>query len=121
MAIVMVGPWVEARSLEIEGKAGYLSEWELSGAMTRKGSPGGREFSGRLAWKHVGICSVSGPQERSGDIDLRIRSSGSSERIEATLSFDGARCTYSQRFSGTSSGYMECSGGQSVPLSISIR
>jgi hypothetical protein len=122
-AFGMASTSVQARSLQIEGTAGYLSEWELSGAVVEKISAGSTEFSGWLTWKHVGLCSVNGPQEKSGEIRLRISgsSSGSLAPISAVLSFDGAQCVYRGEFSGSTSGYMDCSHAKGVPLSISIR
>jgi|GraSoiStandDraft_4_1057263.scaffolds.fasta_scaffold736002_2 hypothetical protein len=60
---VACGP-VQSRSLRITGAAGYLSEWELSGSATERISGGSSEFLGPLNWKHVGLCSVNGPQEK---------------------------------------------------------
>jgi hypothetical protein len=91
MAVAMASTPVEAKSLQIEGTAGYLSEWEISGAVTEGISAEGNEFLGRLTWKHVGLCSVNGPQQKSGEIRFRISRSGSLARINATLSFDGSQ------------------------------
>jgi hypothetical protein len=121
MVFGMAGASVQARSLQIEGTAGYLSEWELSGAVAEKISAGSTEFSGRLTWKHVGLCSVNGPQEKSGEIRLQISGSGELAPISAILSFEGAQCVYRGEFSGSTSGYMDCSHAKGVPLSISIR
>src|SRR5262245_32620050 len=104
----------QSRSLHISGIAGYLSEWELDGevADTQPGS----ELVGRLVWKHVGLCSVNGPQERLGDIRIRL---SAASKVDATISFDGDRCTYSGPASG--SGRMDCRGAGGIPLSISIK
>jgi hypothetical protein len=111
----------QSRSLEIVGTAGYLSEWELSGALTERISAGGIEFFGPLAWKHVGLCSVNGPQEKYGEIKFQLSSSGSPSRINAMLSLGGAQCSYSGDFFGSSTGHMDCSDAKGVPLSISIK
>jgi hypothetical protein len=109
-----------SRSLQIEGAAGYLSEWEITGAATEQASPGG-EFVGRVVWTHIGLCSVNGPLQKSGDIRFRIHGTASSARIDATIAFEGSRCTYSGAVSGRSSGHMDCSDAKGVPLAISIR
>jgi len=59
-----------ARSLQISGTAGYLAEWEFRREL--KETESGKEVSGRLAWKHIGLCSVNGPQEQPGEISARI-------------------------------------------------
>ncbi len=121
LAFGMASAPLQAGSLNVEGRAGYLLEWELSGTVTTTGAAGGEEFTGWVTWKHVGLCSVSGPQEKSGDLQLRIQGSGSSAQLHGTLWFDGARCVYSRPLSGTSNGYMECPHARGVPISISIK
>jgi len=111
----------QSRSLQVLGTAGYLSEWELNGTVMEKSPAGSNEFSGALTWKHVGLCSMNGPQEKSGEIRFQISKSGPSSQIHAAISLDGAKCTYNGEFSGSSSGHMDCSDAKGVPLSISIK
>jgi len=114
------GP-AQPRSLQVVGTAGYLSEWELNGSVAEKSPVGSNEFSGALVWKHVGLCSVNGPQEKSGEIRFQISKSGSPSQIHAAISLDGAQCTYNGDFSGGSGGHMDCTDAKGVPLSISIK
>jgi hypothetical protein len=111
----------QARSLQVTGTAGYLSEWEVNGTVAEKGPPGSNEFSGALVWKHVGLCSANGPEEKSGEIKFQIAKSSSSSRIQAAITLDGAQCTYNGEFSSGSSGHMDCTDAKGVPLSISIK
>jgi hypothetical protein len=120
-AVAMTCGPAQSRSLQINGTAGYLSEWELNGSVTEKGPPGSNEFSGALVWKHVGLCSVNGPEEKAGDIKFQIAKSSSSSRIQAAISLNGAQCTYNGEFSGSTSGHMDCTDAKGVPLSISIK
>jgi hypothetical protein len=108
----------ETRSLHIEGIAGYLSEWELSGLVTESGSGAGTEFAGRLIWKHVGLCSVQGAPEKYGEVRLRMSPAG---RVHATFWIDEDPCSYSAESASSSSGYLECSQAKGIPLSLSIR
>jgi len=119
LALVMAAIPAQSRSLHVTGTAGYLSEWELDGeVMDVQGSNENSELVGSLVWKHVGLCSVNGPEERPGDI--RIRMISASSKVEATISFNGDRCAYSGPASG--SGRMECrAAGRGIPLSISIK
>jgi hypothetical protein len=121
IVFALAGRAAQSRSLQIAGNAGYLSEWELHGTVTENNSAGGNEFSGPLLWKHVGLCSVNGPQEKYGEIRFHILSSGSLSRIDAAISLDGTQCSYSGDFSGSSGGHMDCSGAKGIPLSISIK
>jgi hypothetical protein len=54
-------------------------------------------LSGPIAWKHIGLCSVNGTQEQRGEISARISGWGQLAKIDATISFNGARCAYSGR------------------------
>jgi hypothetical protein len=74
-----------------------------------------------LVWKHVGLCSANGPEEKSGEIKFQIAKSSSSSRIQAAMTLDGAQCTYNGEFSSGSSGHMDCTDAKGVPLSISIK
>jgi hypothetical protein len=110
----------QSLSWQITGTAGYLAEWELSGSVRERPAADGSEFFGTIIWKHVGLCSVEGPQEKEGKISFRI--SGSSHRISLTISLEDIQCTYnSESFSGSSSGRMDCSNAKGVPLSISLQ
>jgi hypothetical protein len=121
VAVGVICAPAQSRSLQVLGTAGYLSEWELNGTVMEKSPAGSNEFSGALIWKHVGLCSVNGPQEKSGEIRFQISKSGPSSQIHAAISLDGAKCTYNGEFSGSSSGHMDCSDAKGVPLSISIK
>src|SRR5713226_3606531 len=121
IALGMAGRPAESQSLQVAGIAGYLSEWELEGAVTERVSAGGSEFSGPVIWKHVGLCSLNGPQEKYGEISFQISGSGSLSRINATISLEGARCTYSGNFSDGTNGLMDCSDAKGVPLAFSFK
>jgi hypothetical protein len=117
LALAMITMPAQSRSLHVTGTAGYLSEWELDGQVTDvEDSSGSGELVGPLVWKHVGLCSVNGPQERPGDIRIRI---SASSQVDATISFDGDHCAYNGPASG--GGRMECHNAGGIPLSISIK
>jgi hypothetical protein len=121
IALAVAADLAQAGPLRVTGTAGYLSEWELAGDVTEKEPAGAREFSGPLIWKHVGLCSVNGPQEKLGEINLRISGSGASSRIDATLWLDGAPCKYSGDLSDRSTGMMDCVNASGVPLTLSLQ
>jgi hypothetical protein len=111
----------QAGSLRIAGTGGYLPEWELNGDVTEKISGDAKEFSGPLIWKPIGLCSVNGPQEKTGEIDFQISGSGALSRIHATLWLEGAQCKYTGNLSDSSGGLMDCSDAKGVPLTLSFR
>ena len=94
VAVGMTCGSAHSRSLQVNGTAGYLSEWELNGSVAEKSPPGSNEFSGVLVWKHVGLCSVNGPEEKPGEIRFQISKSSSSSRIQAAISLGGAQCQW---------------------------
>lgn len=101
----------EAETLEVLGQAGVLGEWELTAKLTATGTQ--KEFSGQLVMKHVGVCTVDGPEQKTGEIKLQL--SGAS-RVKATLLVDGIACAYAGRKSDSYSGVLRCRAQRDVPL-----
>jgi hypothetical protein len=107
--------------LRIVGTAGYLSEWELNAEVAPQPGGSGQAFSGSVRMKHVGLCTVNGPVEKSGKLTLQMNQSAVSSRLQAVLSLDdGDRCSYVGPWSGRSTGTMDCSGGKGIPLTLSV-
>jgi hypothetical protein len=117
---VVVGP-AQAQIREMTGKGGYLSEWEVKGTLTERDTPRGRAFSGPIVWKHIGLCSVNGPEETRGDMSYEIGRSGAPAPIKGTVSFNGAPCAFSGNFSDNVTGYLDCPDAKGVPLSLSVK
>jgi hypothetical protein len=106
-----------AESLQVQGHAGFLGEWELTANVSRIAS-GGQQFSGPLTMEHVGLCTQDGPERKTGEI--RIQMSGSS-RLKATLLLDGVECTYSGKLGDTFAGMMSCPDRRAVPLKLWLK
>jgi hypothetical protein len=116
LVFVLAASGAQAGSIHVSGIAGYISEWELSGDLTEAGPVGSQQFSGSLTWKHVGLCSSHGAEEKFADIKLRVSRPGSAPNIVgATLRLEGIECRFSR-----STGLMDCSDGNRVPLTLSI-
>jgi hypothetical protein len=116
----VAGP-AQAQPLRVSGVTGYLAEWELSGSVTETASGRGREFAGALTAKHVGLCSVNGPEEKPAPITLQITKSGAFSQIKATMVMDGKQCTFSGRLSDTYTGLMDCADAKGVPLTLTVK
>ncbi len=116
----LVANAAHAQSARVAGAAGYLSEWAFSGNLSETGAHGGNQFSGSVNWKHVGLCSHNGPEEKSGDFTLQISRSGSAPQIHAVLKVDGAQCEYNGPLSENSTGRMDCSDAKGIPLTLSV-
>jgi hypothetical protein len=107
------------RSLQIDGYAGHLGEWELTATISTDVPARMRELSGPLTMKHIGLCSQDGPEEKTGEMRLRLSLLSSS--VEARLSIEGVECTYSGTMSVSHTGMMVCPDRRAVPLTLWIK
>ena len=106
----------EAETLEVLGQVGVLGEWELTANITATGTR--KQFSGPLVMKHVGICTVDGPEEKTGEIQLQLFGSS---RVKATFVVAGVTCSYAGRKSDSFNGVMRCPDQRDVPLLMWLR
>ena len=109
----------QAEPRQILGYAGVLGEWELTATVNEKSRLLGREFSGSLSMKHVGICTQAGPEERTGEIHLQI--SAFSSRLDAKLLVEGIECSYSAQSSTPYSGMLACPDRETIPLRLWLK
>jgi hypothetical protein len=116
--LTFVGP-ASAQSREVSGQLGILGEWEIAATVTERVQDGAKQLLGPMNLKHVGICSADGPEEKSGELRLRISSSSAS--IDATLLIDGRECTFSGKLKDSYDGIMNCPDRRAVPLSLWIK
>jgi hypothetical protein len=108
-----------AQSLQVTGYTGYLGEWELTATVTESVSGRTNEYSGPLTMKHVGLCTQDGPEEKTGEMRLKISTLPS--RLNATLLVFGVECTYSGRLSDSYTGTMNCPDRGPVPLRLWVK
>jgi hypothetical protein len=108
---------VEAPTLQVIGYAGVLGEWELTATVQQV--PTRSEFVGPLTMTHVGICTQDGPEEKTGEIRLRL--SASASRLNAALLIGGQECTLSASLSDSYAGTMSCPGKAPVPLTVWLK
>jgi len=108
-----------AESLELTGYAGVLGEWELTATVTATGSDRTKEFVGPVKMRHVGYCTQDGPEEKTGEI--RVRLSGAPSRMTATLLVNGVECSYSGRHSDSYNGSLKCPDRRAVPLALWLK
>jgi hypothetical protein len=109
----------QAGSFEVLGYAGVLGEWELSATVTEDVSQAGKEFSGPLTMRHVGICSQDGPEEKTGEI--RFRMSPAAAPSNATIVIAGETCSYKGSFSESRPGTIACPDKGPVPLTLWLK
>ena len=114
--LTWVGP-AFAQSRDVSGQLGFLGEWEITATVTEKVHNGVKQLMGPMSLKHVGVCSADGPEEKSGELRLRLSSAG----IEATLLIEGSECTFRGRLKESYDGVLDCPDRRAVPLSLWIK
>lgn len=106
-----------AESLEVVGYSGFLGEWEITATVTANADRP-QEYAGPLAMKHVGLCTQDGPEEKTGDIRLRM---SSPSQLEATLSVADIQCSFHGQLSDFYSGTLNCPDREAVPLKLWVK
>ncbi len=109
----------DAAGVQVTGRAGYLSEWELQASAQETTHALTRELSGLFTLTHTGLCSVKGPTVKSGEIHIRMSRLSSS--VQASLTLDGAQCSFVGSGSDRLEGILDCPDAHGVPLSLSIK
>lgn len=110
----------DAESMEITGYAGVLGEWELTANLAATASDKPKEFVGPLKMRHVGYCTQEGPEEKSGEIRVRL-SGPTASRLTATLVVNGVECSFSGRQSDAYTGSLKCPDRRAVPLTLWLK
>lgn len=107
-----------AQSMRVNGQLGVLGEWELN-AIVEIAATGKEEFVGPYKLKHTGMCAKDGPEEKSGE--MRLRLSSAAKRIDATLLIDGVACSFSAKKAQSFSGVIKCPDRDDNPLLVWVR
>jgi hypothetical protein len=109
-----------AEHVQVSGKLGYLSEWEVTANVTERLTDGKKEFVGPLTVRHVGMCTTGRPAEMSGEIRYRV-TGWIKPRMTATLSLDGVECGFEGNLSDAYGGVLSCPQWNGVPVSLRIK
>lgn len=115
LAFPLLASPVFAQSRDVTGQAGLLAEWDVTATVTQVAK---NMWSGPLIMKHVGFCGVDGPEERSGE--LRLRLSDPPGDMTATLVFGGEVCAFSLHRTDQVHGVMRCSDRRDIPMMLSM-
>lgn len=105
----------QAETREVTGQYGVLGEWDLVASVTKRTAD---NWSGPVKLRHVGFCTQDGPEEKTGELQLRIDEV--SKRILVTLLVDGKSCTFSARHKQGYDGMIRCPDRRPVPMMLSI-
>jgi hypothetical protein len=107
-----------AQSYSVNGQVGYLQEWELKANLAKTITDSGVSYDGPVTLRHVGLCSVNGPEEKSGVVRLVV--SRRTSAVEGTLALKDDTCRIVASASKSHSGLLNCRDGQGVPIQFSI-
>ncbi len=107
-----------AQTRSVTGQTGLLGEWELTATVAKQGDGAGRQWTGPLSLKHIGFCSADGPEEKTGELQLRV--SDTPAEATATLVIEGTTCTFHGRLRRDYDGIMTCPDRRDVPMLLSI-
>ena len=86
--------------------------------MTGTASFRGDRFLIQARFAHVGICTQDGPEQKTGEIRIRL---GAPTRLSATLLLAGVECAYTGQLSDFYSGTLTCPGRAGVPLKLWVK
>ena len=116
--LALVAP-SHAQTQAVIGQAGILGEWEVSATVTQQTDGGGRRWSGPLSMRHIGFCSVDGPEEKTGE--LRLSTSDPPGEATATLLIDGTECTFTGHLRDGYDGVLTCPDRRDVPMMLMLQ
>ena len=110
----LAGP-AAAQTREVAGQFGVLGEWDLTATVTKQAAG---HWAGPARIRHVGYCTVEGPEEKTGDLQLKLVEARG--RISGTILIDGVACTFSARLKDGYAGTLRCSNRREVPMTLSV-
>lgn len=120
LVLASLAAHAHSQALHLIGYFGDLGEWEISADVAVNPSARTKEFGGPLLLRHTGVCTQDGPEEKSGEIRLRLSESRS--ELQATLKFDGVECRFAGRLSSDRyTGLMSCPDRRAKQLNVWLK
>jgi hypothetical protein len=107
-----------AQSYSVNGQVGYLQEWEMKASVAKTITGSGVNYDGAVTLRHVGLCSVNEPEEKSAVVRLTV--SRKTSAVEGMLTMSDDTCRIAASAAKPHSGLLNCRDGQGVPISFSI-
>jgi hypothetical protein len=115
MALIGIAGPAAAQTRAVAGQFGVLGEWDLTATVTKQ--PAGH-WAGPVRMRHVGYCTVEGPEEKTGELQLSLAEPRG--RINGTLLIDELACTFSARLKDGYDGTLRCPDRRDMPITLSV-
>ena len=115
MAVTWLAGPTAAQTREVAGQFGTLGEWDLTATVTKQTAG---HWAGPARMRHVGYCTVEGPEEKTGDLELKLVEARG--RINGTILIDGVSCMFSARLKDGYDGTLRCPNRREVPMTLSV-
>ena len=115
MALIGIAGPAAAQTRAVAGQFGVLGEWDLTATLTRQTAG---HWAGPVRMRHVGYCTVEGPEEKTGELQLSLAEPRG--RINGTLLIDGLACTFSARLKDGYDGTLHCPERRDMPITLSV-
>jgi hypothetical protein len=112
--IGLAGPAI-AQTRVVTGQFGILGEWDMAATVAEQAAGG---WAGPLTLRHTGFCGIDGPEEKTGEIRLRLTEPKG--RVMATVLIDGMTCSFSAPLTDGYEGVMRCPDRRDVPMALSV-
>jgi hypothetical protein len=107
-----------AQTRTVVGQMGLLAEWDLTATVTEQPDRGGRRWSGPLFLKHVGFCSIDGPEEKTGEVQLLLPDPPGEAVV--TLVIGGTTCAFKGHLGDAYGGVVACPDRRDLPMTLTI-
>ena len=114
-ALCLAQPASAQQTHGVTGQFGILGEWDLTATVTKH--PDG-QWVGSTLMKHIGYCTVEGPEEKTGELQLTLAEARG--RLSGTILIDGAACTFSARLKESYDGTIRCPDRRDMPMTLSV-
>ena len=115
MAVMCLAQPAAAQTRVVVGQFGVLGEWDLTGTLTQRSTD---LWAGPVRLRHVGYCTVDGPEEKSGDLQLNLAEPRGT--IKGNILIDGVACTFSARLKDGYDGALRCPDRRNMPITLSV-
>jgi hypothetical protein len=115
MAVVWLAGPAAGQTRSVSGQFGVLGEWDLTATVTKQTAG---QWSGSARMRHVGYCTVEGPEEKIGELHFKLVEERG--RVSGTILIDGVACAFSARLKDGYDGTLRCPDRRDVPMTLSV-